>query len=103
MAYAFATLLHNLRAGLRLACFLRVDRLSFRIDLAQILLLFVLSALIDGVGDYFRATPPREFAIEGLGPELYSGALLLLVSALIAIFNRQRHLALAIPVLVLSS
>ena len=81
MAYAFANLLRNLRAGLRLACFLRVDRLAFRIDLAQLVLLFVLSALIDIIGDFFRAVPPREFAIEGLGPELYSGALLLLASA----------------------
>ena len=39
--YALANLLRNLRAGLRLACFLRVERLAFRIDLAQLLLLFV--------------------------------------------------------------
>src|SRR5262245_24629560 len=103
MAYALANLSRNLLAGLRLACFMRVDRLAFRIDLVQVLLLFLLSALIDVVGDYFRALPPREFAIEGAGAELYSGAVLMLTSALIAVLNRQRQLALALPVLVLSA
>jgi hypothetical protein len=103
MGYALASLLRNLGAGLRLCWFLRTDRLAFRFDLAQLLLLFLFSALIDFVGDYLRAVPPREFAIEGAASELYSGALLLFVSALIALFNRQRHLALAVPVLVLSA
>lgn len=103
MAYALHNLARNLVAGLRLAFFRPVDRLAFRFDLAQVLLLFLLSAIIDIVGDYFRATPPRQFAIEGAGGELYSGAVLLLAAALIAVFNRQRHLVLSIPLLVLSS
>lgn len=103
MAYALKSLLRNLAAGLRLAFFLRVDRLAFRYDLAQILLLFVVSAIIDIAGDWVRATPPREFAIEGAGPELYSGALLLLASAILALFCRQRQLVLSVPALVLSS
>src|SRR5262245_588760 len=103
MAYALANLLRNLAAGVRLALFMRVDRLAFRFDLVQVLLLFVVSALIDIVGDYFRAVPPREFAIEGAGPELYSAAVLLLASALIAVFNRQRQLGLSLPVLALSA
>ena len=103
MAYALRNLLRNLVAGLRLVCFLPVDRLAFRFDLAQVVLLFLLSALIDIVGDFLRATPPRQFAIEGAGAEFYSGAVLLLAAALIALFNRQRHLALSIPVLVLAS
>lgn len=103
MGYALATLLRNLRAGLRLVCFVRVDRLAFRVDLAQLVLLFLLSAVIDVAGDYFRIAPPRVFAVEGAGAELYSGALLLLISALIALWNRQRDVALALPVIVLSA
>jgi hypothetical protein len=103
MAYALRNFRRNLVAGLRLACFLRVDRLAFRIDLAQVLLLFALSAAIDVVGDYLRAAPPRQFAIDGLGSELYSGGVLLLAAALIALANRQRQLVLSIPLLVLAA
>ena len=103
MRYALANLWRNLCAGLRLACFRRVDRLAFRVDLVQLLLLFALSAVIDFIGDWFRAAPPREFSLLGAGSELYAGAVLLLASALIALFNRQRHVALALPVIVLAS
>ena len=44
MRHQLANLGRNLRAGLRLALFLPVTRLAFRIDLAQLLLLFALSA-----------------------------------------------------------
>jgi len=103
MAYALRNLLRNLAAGLRLILFRPVERLAFRFDLAQILLLFLLSAIIDVVGDFLRASPPRQFVVEGAGAELYSGAVLLLAAALIAVFNRQRQLALSIPLLVLAS
>ncbi|MFO1200744.1 MAG: C13 family peptidase, partial [Burkholderiaceae bacterium] len=103
MAYALANLLRNLGAGLRLACFVRVDRLAFRIDLAQLLLLFALSTAIDIGGDWFRTPPPREFSWLGAGPELYSAGLLLLTAALIAVLNRQRHVALALPVIAFAS
>jgi len=52
MRHALADLLRNLRAGLRLACFRPVDRLAFRLDLPQLLLLFLMSALIDVVGGW---------------------------------------------------
>lgn len=103
MRYALINLLRNLGAGLRLASFLRVDRLAFRVDLVQLLLLFVLSAAIDVVGDWFRVAPPREFSLLGAGPELYAAGLLLLTAALIALANRQQHVALALPVIALSS
>ena len=103
MGFALANLSRNLIAGLRVALFMRVDRLRFRFDVAQILLLFAISAIIDFVGDYLRAVPPREFAIEGAGSELYSAALLLLAAALIALFCKQRQLLLSIPLLVLAS
>ncbi len=101
--HTLANLLRNLRAGLRLAAFLRVDRLAFRIDLPQVLLLFVVSALIDIVGDALRIDEPRMFSLFGAGSEFYAAALLLFTSAIIALLNRQRDLALAIPVLVLAS
>ena len=58
MKYALESLFRNIVAGLRLALFLPVDRLRFRFDVGQLLLLFVLSALIDIAGDFLRATPP---------------------------------------------
>lgn len=103
MGLALANLLHNLRAGARLACFRRVGRLDFRIDLAQAILLFVVSALIDIGGDYLRTAPPREFVVFGAGAELHSAALLVLGAAVVAIWVRQRQAALAIVVLVLAA
>lgn len=103
MGYALGNLSRNLIAGLRLALFMRVDRLRFRFDVAQLMLLFLASAIIDIVGDYMRAIPPREFAIEGLGSEIYSGGLLMLASAIVALLCRQRHLAMSIPLVVLAS
>ena len=91
MGYALGSLARNLLSGLRLALFMPVDRLRFRFDVAQVLLLFLVSAIIDIVGDYLHAVPPREFAIEGAASELYSGALLLLSSAIIAVACRQRN------------
>ncbi len=98
MGYTLSCLLRNLGAGLRLALFLRVERLVFRIDLAQLLLLFCLSALIDFSGDWWRAGAPRLFSIQGAGSELYAAGLFLLGTAIIALLNRQRSLAMAIPV-----
>ncbi len=103
MRHALADLLRNLRAGMRLAFFRPVARLAFRIDLPQLLLLFLLSALIGVVGDALRVDAPRVFSLFGAGSELYSGALLLFTAALVALLNRQRDLALAIPVIVLAS
>ena len=47
MTHALTDLRRNLVAGLRLALFMPVTRLAFRIDLTQLLLLFVASAAID--------------------------------------------------------
>jgi len=103
MRYAIGSLLRNLGAGARLASFRPIDLLAFRIELPQLLLLFLLSALIDVAGDWLRAAEPREFSSLGAGAELYSAALLLLGSAVIALINRQRHVALALPVVAMAS
>jgi len=103
MRYALASFVRNLVAGLRLSLFMPVTRLAFRIDLVQLLLLFVFSAIIDATGDWLRTGPDRVFSLHGAGTELYSGALLLLVSAVVAVAFRQRALALAIPVVAMSA
>jgi len=103
MRHTLTSFARNLVAGLRLALFLPVTRLAFRIDLAQLVFLFVFSALIDVGGDWLRAGDDREFSLLGFGTELYSGALLLLVSAILALLWRQRTLALAIPVIAMAS
>ena len=103
MRYAIGSLLRNLGAGARLASFRRIDRLAFRIDLPQLILLFLLSALIDFAGDWFRAAEPREFSLLGAGSEFYAAALLLFGAAVIAFGNRQRHIALALPVVAMAS
>jgi hypothetical protein len=103
MRLALTSLARNLVAGLRLALFLPVARLAFRIDLLQLVLLFVLSAAIDVAGDWLRTGDDREFSLLGFGTELYSGALLLLASAVLALVWRQRALALAVPVIVMAS
>jgi hypothetical protein len=103
MLVQLKSLWRNLLAGLRLACFLPVTRLAFRIDIAQLVLLFIVSALIDVGGDWFRVGPQGEFSALGAGTELCAGALLLLAAALLALCFRQRDLALAIPVIVLAA
>ena len=69
MRHALTSLTRNLVAGLRLALFLPVTRLAFRIDLAQLVLLFVFSALIDVGGDWLRAGDDREFSLLGFGTD----------------------------------
>ncbi len=102
MRNELAKLLRNLRAGFRLAFFLPVTRLAFRIDVAQLLLLFVLSALADFGSDWVRYGPDAYFSAYGAGNELFGAAILLLLAALLGLAFRQGTLTLAIPVLVLA-
>src|SRR6266542_4474202 len=101
--HVLKTLARNLGAGLRLALFLPVRRLSFRIDLAQLLLVFVFSALVDIAGDWIRYGPDARFSSLGVGNELSTLGLLIAVAALIAVVRRRASLALALPVIVLAS
>ena len=103
MTHEFAKLRRNLGAGCRLALFLRVPRLAFRIDLAQLLLLFVVSALLDVGADWIRYGPDAQFSWSGATGEFVTMGLLLLCAAVLALAFRQHALALAIPVLVLSA
>ena len=103
MTHALKNLGRNLLAGLRLAFFLPVNRLAFRIDLVQLLLLFVASAGLDIATEWIRLQPDARFSYLGAGGEIFIMSVLLLSAALQAILFRQRALALAIPVMVLAA
>jgi len=102
-AFVLKALARNLGAGARLALALPVRRLSFRIDLAQLLLIFGVSSLIDIGGDWVRYGPDARFSWQGAGNELFTLGLLVAVAALIAVARRRASLALALPVIVLAS
>jgi len=102
MRTEIAKLGRNLFAGLKLAFFLPVSRLAFRIDIVQLLLLFALSALADFGSDWVRYGPDAYFSWFGAGNELFAAGVMLLLSALLALAFRQAALTLAIPVLVLA-
>ena len=103
MTHALDDLRRNLMAGLRLALFMPVTRLAFRIDLAQLLLLFVLSAAIDIATDWVRFQPDASFSLLGAGGEFFTMSVLVLAAAAQALLFRQGSLALAIPVLALAA
>ena len=96
-------LLADLAAGFRLALFLPVRRIAFRVGLPELLALFVVSALVQIGADALRYGEGATFSWYGLGNEVFSGGLLLATSAVLALFNRDRALATAIPVIVLAS
>lgn len=103
MIHAIAQLGRNLKAGVRLALFMPVTRLAFRIDLAQLLLLLVFSTAIDIATDWIHLGPDVRFSWFGAGGELFTIGVLLVVAAAQALMFRQRALALAVPVLALAS
>ena len=93
----------NLAAGLRLALFMPVERASFRISAAQLILVVILSAAIDVDADWVRVTGEARFSILGLHGEIFALGLLALTSALIAILRRDAEVYLALPIVVLAS
>ncbi len=103
MRLALRALARNIIAGLRLALFMPVSRLAFRVDALQLLLLFLVSCLIDIGGDRFRFGEDAVFAAQGAGSELAGIALLGVVAVAVAIALRRQALALAISVTVMAS
>ncbi len=102
MRYRFASLLRNLAAGARLALFLPVTRLAFRVDVVQAILLFAVLCAIDIAGDrllYAGAT----FTLQGAGSEFAALALLALAAALVGLALRRAELALALVVTAMSA
>ena len=61
--YVLSNLLRNLVAGLRVAFFAPIARLAFRIDLVQLMLLFLVSAAIDLGRDWLRTDSDRVFSL----------------------------------------
>jgi hypothetical protein len=102
MRHQFESFARNLAAGLRLALFMPVSRLSFRIDLQQLLWLLVLSAVLDFGVDWVRYGPDAYFSWYGAGGEVFGGGILLLTAAVLSLALRERSLLLALPVLVLA-
>ncbi|HEV8502471.1 MAG TPA: C13 family peptidase [Casimicrobiaceae bacterium] len=96
--YTLRSLARNLAAGLRLALFLPVSRLAFRVDAVQLLLLFALSCTIDIGGDRLRFGAGAPFVTQGAGTELAGIALLGLVAIVVALWLRRASLALSIVV-----
>lgn len=93
----------NLRAGARLAFFARVQRQDFRVDAAQLLLFFVVSALVDNAADWLRHGPDAVLDWAAFGAELASFALLIAVAAVLAWAFSDASLVLALPIVVLAS
>jgi hypothetical protein len=103
MHHQLVQLARNLISGTRLALFMPVRRLAFRFGIAEALLLFALSAVLDYGIDWLRYGPDAYFSWYGAGSELFSGGLLLLTAALLAVLYRQPAMVLALPVVVLSA
>jgi hypothetical protein len=103
MRNELAKLLRNLRAGLKLAFFMPVTRLAFRIDVVQLLLLFTLSAAMDFASDWVRYGPDAYFSWYGAGNELFAAGVMMLLASLLALAFRQGTLILAIPVVALAA
>jgi len=103
MTHHLRNLGRNLVAGFRLALFMRVSRLAFRIDFVELLLLFLVSAGIDVFVDWIRVGEDAQFTWLGAGGEFFSAGVLLLTAMLQALLFRARRIALAIPALALAA
>jgi hypothetical protein len=103
MRSAIHALGRNLAAGLRLAFFLPVERVAFRISATQFVLVVVVSAAIDIDADWIRAAHEARFSILGLHGELFALGLLALTSAVLAVLRRDPELYLALPIVVLAA
>jgi peptidase C13-like protein len=101
--YFFRSLGRNLVAGLKTALFLPVSPLSFRVDAAQLLALFVVSALLDLGRDWLRTDPDRVFSLLGAGTEFYGAGVLLFLAAILALMYRQGGMLLRVPLIVLAA
>jgi hypothetical protein len=100
---ALANLARNVLAGARLAFFLRVARLDFRIGTGSLVVLVLLSALLDIGVDFARHGDDGVFSWLGVSGETYAAAALLFVSALLSLALRQRALVLALPTLIFAA
>ena len=103
MRHQLHSLVRNLRAGLRVAAFQPVTRLDFRIGIAELLLLLVVSALLDFAGDWLHYGPAGQIWWFGAGAEFFGAGSLLICAAVLSLGFRRTWLALAVPVIALSA
>ena len=103
MRYTVLALVRNLAAGARVAVFRRVDLAAFRIDVAQWLLLVVVSAVVDIALDGVRSEPGAVLSWAGINGELFALGQLMLASAFVAALARDRSVFIALPIVVLAS
>ena len=103
MSMVLPDLARNLAGGARVVFGRPVSILGFRIGIAQLLVLFAFSALLDATVDTLRREPGSVLAIVGLVGVGFYGALLMLFAALLALLFRQPSLVLSLPVVVLAS
>ena len=92
----------NLASGALLVFLQPVTRFSFRVNIAQLLLLFVVSASLDIAVEGLQAGPDAVFTVSGIVSEGFFGAVLMLFAALLALAFRQPSYALALPVVLLA-
>lgn len=82
-------MIHNLKAGIRLAFFLRVSREEFVVTPTQIVLLFALEWLLTLVGEWLRVDGPARFSIWGVYYHAFYVMLGLLAAYLVALALRS--------------
>jgi hypothetical protein len=103
MSHQLRNLGRNLSAGLRLAVFRPVTILDFRIGIAEVLLLLVVSAVLDLAGDWLHYGPGGQISWYGAGSEFFGAGILLVSAALLSLAFGRKGLTLAIPVIALAA
>ena len=98
----FHDLGRNLLSGGLMVFGQRATRLSFRVNVPQLIALFVVSALLDIALDFVRQGGGAVFTSYGLVGEAFYGAILMVFAALLALAFRQPAYALALPVVLLA-
>ncbi|MFZ6645602.1 C13 family peptidase [Undibacterium sp. TJN25] len=93
----------NVKAGLRAACFLRVDGGSVYASPAQFALLVLCGALLQFVNDYLQTGGDGVFVAVGLGGLLLNVPLVLLAAWGITAFFRRPQALAAVAVLLLAT
>ena len=101
---AFCTgLLRNLRAGLRLALFRRVEPLSFSATVEQLVALVLIDLLLGFLSDLAQFGPDGYVNLRGLPAALFYLPLLLLAAHVVSRRTQDGSLALLIPIAVLAA
>lgn len=96
-------LYRNLVAGTRLALFLRVSPLDYRISPTDFAALFALDALAAFAGSFLRSGPPGHLNVEGVPLLLSEIPIVLLVCLIVAAIVGRRELVLGLATALFAS